>query len=146
MEKNFEKSIFFSSVVFFQSQAGNATVLEHRSPEPAESPLQKEPLQQIRYARAFDPGVCYVRSALSGGERFSRCIFPHSYPLYYAAFCIASQSAVNLKRYKRNLQRAQGNHWNLKHYISLYFIFSVKRESKPPAFMKGLRWLLHMII
>lgn len=146
MEKMFEKSIFFSSVVFFQSQAGNAAVLEHRSPEPAASPLQKEPLQQIRYACAFDRGICYVHSALSGGDCFSRCIFPHSYPLHYAAFCVPSQSAVNLQRYQRNLQRAQANHWNLKHDISLYCTFLVKREGKPPAFMKGLRELLHMII
>lgn len=99
MEKIFEKSTFFSSVVFFQSQAGNAAVLEYRSPEPAASPLQKEPLQQIRYARAFDRGICYVRSALSGGDRFSRSIFPDSYPLHYAAFCIPSQSILNLEHY-----------------------------------------------
>lgn len=49
VEKKLEKSIFFSSVVFFQSQAGDASVLEHRSPEPAASAVQKEPLQQIRY-------------------------------------------------------------------------------------------------
>lgn len=96
MEKIFEKSIFFSSVVFFQSQAGNATVLEHRSPEPAASPLQKEPLQQIRYTRALDWDIGYTYSALSGDGYFSRCIFPDGYFLHYAAFCIPSQSTVDL--------------------------------------------------
>lgn len=90
MEKNFEKSIFFSSVVFFQSQAGNATVLEHRSPEPAASPLQKEPIQQIRYGCAFDQCIYYVCFVLSGGNHFLWRSFPwelsSSFRVHFAYF------------------------------------------------------------
>lgn len=146
MEKIFEKSIFFSSVVFFQSQAGNATVLEHRSPEPAASPLQKEPIQQIRYGCAFDQCICYVCFVLSGGNHFLWRSFPwelsSSFRVHFAYFPQV-QGTFSITR---EICRVQAKHWNPKHVISLDFIFSVLRESEPPSFMNCVRQLQHMII
>lgn len=81
MEKKFEKSIFFSSVVFFQSQAGNAAVLEHRAQSLLRALFKRNPSNRLGTC-VFDQGIRYVLPALSGGGRFSQLIFSDGYPLH----------------------------------------------------------------
>lgn len=108
MEKKFEKSIFFSSVVFFQSQAGNAAVLEHRSPEPAASPLQKEPLQQIRYVCVW-PGhslcaPCLVRWLFLSAHLFWWLSSSLGGILHF--FPVHSEPSASLEKFVRNTGKA----------------------------------------